>query len=102
MAFTEDLSIFFADFAVTVTAGGVGVPAIFDRDHIETMGGFGGGIDASVPVLLMQTADVIARGIAFGSEVTLPASSPWGAATCTVRNVRPDGTGLSMLLLELT
>jgi hypothetical protein len=89
---------------------GVGVSAIFDREHVETLGGFGGGVDASIPQCLVQSADVASFNIASGSVIEVPnfgeapfgSPSFWGGNTFTVRNVRHDGTGMAVLVLELT
>lgn len=38
MAFTEDLSAFFADFAVPATHGGIDKDVIFERSYLESLG----------------------------------------------------------------
>lgn len=108
MAFVEDLSAFFTDFAVTVTVGAVSVSAIFDREYVEGMGGFGGGADSSIPVCVMRSTDVTANQIAAGNVIRLPQSAQsWfgnpafgGSTSYTVRSVRHDGTGMCVLGLE--
>jgi hypothetical protein len=109
MSLREPLDAFFADFAVTVTVGSAEVSAIFDREHIEAMGGFGGGIDASVPVALVRSVDVTANAIGVGTTVRLPNQGEtwfgnpawWGGMNFTVRSVRHDGTGMCALVLEV-
>lgn len=97
MAFTEDLSVFFStdDFAVTATVGAASVSVIFDREHVEAMGGFGGGIDATQPTALLKTSDVTARSIARNTAIVI------SGTTYYVQSLRPDGTGLTLLALSL-
>lgn len=108
MTLRERHSCFFRDFAVTVTVDSVEVQGIFDRAHIETLGAYGGGVDSSLPILLVRSIDVTTNNIRQGSTVALPnygehnfaSPSWWGGTSFTVRSVRPDGTGLTVLELE--
>ena len=91
MAFTEDVSPFFADFGVTATpSAGAAVTVIFDKASIATLGG---DITSDNPVALAVTADV-ATWTSNTTTVTI------GGAGYTLRDKRPDGTGLSLLELE--
>lgn len=92
MAFAEPLDAFFADFGVTGTlAGGAAVTGIFDRDYMASLGGQ---VSATGPAFGVKTSDVAARGIAFGTAITI------GGTAYTVRDTQPDGTGVTLLLLE--
>jgi hypothetical protein len=86
----EDLDCFFTDFAVTATVGAASVSAIFDRAHIQAMG-----IDATEPMALVKTADVTARSIARNTAIVI------AGTTYYVQELRPDGTGLTTLVLSL-
>lgn len=92
MPFTEDFTVFFEDFGVTATPN-VGSPAtvIFDRAHIET---FGGDVSGTRPVALAVSSDVAAWT---PNSTTLVISG----TTYTLRDKQPDGTGMSVLELEL-
>lgn len=91
MPFAEDFTVFFADFGVTATPNvGAAVTVIFDRAHIEAAGG---DISGTQPVALAVSADVSA----WTSNSTTVSIA---GATYTVRDIQPDGTGLSLLVLE--
>jgi hypothetical protein len=49
----EDLTIFFADFAVAATLAGVGVAAIVDGESVVEVGG----IVTQAPTALLKTSD---------------------------------------------
>lgn len=95
MAFAEDLDGYFADFAVTATIGAASVPVIFDREHVDTMGAFAGGIDATSPSALMKTADVAANSVARNTVLVI------GGTTYYAQRQMPDGTGLTRVMLSL-
>lgn len=94
MAFTEDLATFFDidDFAVAVTLDGVPlVGAIFDNGY--TLGGAGPvGVATTQPAITLPSANVPAEPV--GKAVV------YGGNTYTVTAHEPDGTGVSVLLLE--
>ena len=91
MALTEPLDVFFDDFAVSVTLAGASVQAIFDDAHeIGSIGSVG--MAATQPTLTLRTSDCPADPV--GSSVVI------GAASYMVAEHRPDGTGVSQLLLE--
>lgn len=91
MAFTEDFTVFFADFGVTATPDvGADVTVIFDRAHIEALGG---GISGTQPVALAVSADVSSWS-SNGTKLTIAGTA------YTLRDIQPDGTGLSLLILE--
>lgn len=94
MAVTESLSSFFADFGVAgALSGGASVTGIFDRDSILALGG---DVSATEPAFLVQSADVTARSIVAGTPITI------GGQAYTVLDLRPDGTGLTVLMLEVS
>lgn len=94
MPFTEDLTPFFADFAVDATVGAATVSVIFDRAHLELMSGMSGGIGGTEPLALAQTADVTANSITRNTAIVI------GGTTYYVTDLRPDGTGLTLLVLS--
>lgn len=82
MAFTEDTSIFLADFGESCTLAGAAVMAMFDSQTIDALGG----VLTTEPSALVPTSAVpsAAAGQAFVR----------GSVTYTVRAVRaepPDG-----------
>jgi hypothetical protein len=91
MAFVEDFTVFFTDFGVAATPdAGEPITVIFDRAHIEALGG---GISGTQPVALVVSAD---------ASSLAPNSSTLEIAGTTYRvlDKQPDGTGLSLLVLE--
>lgn len=94
MAFAEDLSAFFDtdDFAEIVTYDGTQqIPAIFDAAFFEDVAGRLG-VESSKPACLVRSADVPTA--AHGKTIKR------GAVTYHVVGVQPDGTGLTLLVLE--
>ena len=87
MAFTEDFTPFFEDFAVNATLGAA-TKVIFDRAHLESLG-----ISATQPLLVAKTSDVSSANK--GTSITI------NGTAYTVMDNQPDGTGMSTLLLEL-
>ena len=86
MAFVEDLTPFFADFAAVATKSGVAVSGIFDKAYGESFGLIAG----NDPVF--RTAS--STGIVRGNTLVI------GGVTYTVTHVEPDGTGLDLCRLE--
>lgn len=86
MAFVEDLTPFFADFAPVATKSGVAVAGIFDKAYGEAFGMIAG----NDPVF--RTAS--ATGIVRGDSLVI------GGVTYTVVGVESDGTGLDLCRLE--
>jgi hypothetical protein len=87
---TEDLAPFFADFAVACTVNGAAVRGIFDNGF--ALGAVGIGMAGTQPTLRLRTADVAADPV--GQAVVV------GAVSYTVAAHEPDGTGVSVLMLE--
>jgi len=88
--FTEDLSTFFAaaEFASPATLDGVPVVGILDNNYMQAFDGIAG---ASTSYTLPSAACAAATS----ASVLVVAGS-----TYRVRSVQPDGTGVSVLLLE--
>jgi len=87
---TEDLAPFFADFAVACTVNGAAVRGIFDNGF--ALGAVGIGMAGTQPTLRLRTADVTADPV--GQAVSV------NAVAYTVAAHEPDGTGISVLMLE--
>ena len=87
---TEDLAPFFADFAVDATVNGAAVRGIFDNGF--ALGSVGIGMAGTQPTLRLRTAEVAADPV--GQAVSV------NAVAYTVAAHEPDGTGVSVLMLE--
>lgn len=93
MAFTEDLAPFFSvsDFAVNATLDGVAVRGVFNNSY--ELGSAGPiGMAGTQPTLTLPTASVPASPVGKACVV--------GATSYVVGAHEPDGTGVSVLLLE--
>lgn len=110
MALVEDLDVFFSvdEFAVTATLDdGQTMPVIFDRAHIEAITG-GAGVDGTQPIALARQADVIDRNLNIEDGLLIPQvgdvsasnAARSGDARFILRGLQPDGTGLTVLILE--
>lgn len=94
MAFVEtanDLTVFFAD-AETATIDGASVRGHFENEHDPVNAG--GMVEFSIQsaTFTCKSSDVTA--IAEGSLITINGSS------YAVTDIQPDGTGVTMLILE--
>ena len=90
--FVEDLAPFFVEFGSDATLNAVGVRAIFDNGY--TLGSASGiGFASTQPRLILPTASVPANPV--GMPVVVD------GANFTVAGHEPDGTGSSVLQLEL-
>lgn len=87
----ENTAAFLADFAVSCTLAGATVQAIFDNGYAAGAVGVIG-VASSQPSLTLATASVPANPV--GSAVVVSGASYLVAAH------EPDGTGMSLLLLE--
>lgn len=90
MPFTEDLDVFLApgDFARAVTVKSTSLNAIFDAAYAEDFD-----IEGASPRLTCASADLPAD-LAHGDSAVV------GSTTYKVRNIQPDGTGITVLVLE--
>lgn len=90
--FAEDLAPFFdidAGFAQTATVGGSSFPVIFDKAYAPALGNM---VESTGPVCQAKTADVSA--VVQGTSITI------ASVSYKVREVQPDGTGVTILFLE--
>lgn len=93
--FTEDLTVFFDTvngFAETVTyQGSTSISAIFDAaffaDHMSQVI-----VDSTKPACLVRSASV--SGVVQGYTILR------GSTTYKIVDVQPDGTGITLLILE--
>jgi hypothetical protein len=88
--FTENLSVFFADFGVNAKIDGKDVRVIFDNAaQVGSLGAYG--MAATQPTALVESrfvpADYDLQGITVNGQ-------PW-----TIVAAEPDGTGLTRLYL---
>ena len=90
MPFTDDTTEFFSasDFAEQVTIAGASVNAIFDSPYSRV----GTLLSMSDPALWCPSAAV--AGVVRGAAVVVR------GVAYTVRDVQPDGTGVTVLQLE--
>lgn len=88
---TENLAVFFdaAEHATAATLDGDSVVGIFENRYVESLGA----VAAAQPTYTLPTADAAAA--AQGSALVI------GATSYTVRNIQPDGTGVTTLELQL-
>lgn len=66
----EHPAVFFADFGVPCSAGGTSFTALLDKPD-ESLNMSGLSMLSTMYVLTVQTADMLAAGIASGSSVTV-------------------------------
>lgn len=87
MSFVEDRAPFYADFGIAATLNGAAVTGIFDDSYGEA---FGGLIAGSGPMFRLSSS----AGHAAGQSLVI------GSVTYTVTEVKPDGTGETVLRLD--
>ena len=94
MAFVEDFSPFLAtsEFAVSATLASATVRGIFDNAYRQGEVGFNG-MASTQPVFTLATSDVPTGSV--GASLVV------NATTYTIAHHEPDGTGMSVLFLEL-
>lgn len=95
MPMVEDLSVFFhaSEFASAATLAGVSVRGVFDNGYLQGDVG-GNGMAGAQPMFTLATSDVPTSPV--GASLVVNATSYRIAAH------EPDGTGVSMLMLERT
>jgi hypothetical protein len=97
MAFTEDLDIFFGEFGVAATlktAAGTTLrtlSVIFDAPGVAASL-YDAQVETESPTALAQTAAV--EGATHGHTLTI------AGVVYRIREIRPDGTGLTRLILK--
>jgi len=91
MAFTEDHTAFLSenDFAVSATVGGSSVSVIFDHSYVNEHG-----VSGEQPRVLCDDGDV--SSVSVGDALTV------NSTAYAVRAIEPDGTGMTILILEET
>lgn len=90
--FTEDLSPFFdvaGGFAQTATVGATSFPVIFDNGYQAALANM---VESTGPVCQAKSADV--STVVQGTSITI------ATVSYKVREVQPDGTGVTILFLE--
>lgn len=87
--FAEDLSPFFkvAEFASSATLDGAPVTGIFDNAYAESLG-----MATRIPMFTLPTASAVSATQASVLVV--------GGVNYRVTSVQPDGTGVTVLMLE--
>lgn len=92
--FVEDLNALFDQtygFAVVAEYGGAEIMAIYEAEYYAAPGQEVD-IEATKPAAFVKTADV--PGVKIGDSITVDGSE------YVVINVKPDGTGITVLALE--
>ncbi|MEW6612702.1 MAG: hypothetical protein AB1409_08175 [Pseudomonadota bacterium] len=89
MDFAADLNLFVADFGINAVVGGVSVRGIFDNAFVEQLG-----VEGLRPTFTAPTASLPA--VSHGTVVTI------NAVSYRSIGVQPDGTGVTLLILERT
>jgi hypothetical protein len=99
MAMAEDHTAFFsaAEFADNATLNGAGVVGIFDQAYEQGTVGLAG-MSSGQPVFTLPSSSVPAGVV--GKSLVLAAGL--GAGSYLVAESQPDGTGLTVLVLERT
>ncbi|OWW18413.1 head-tail joining protein [Noviherbaspirillum denitrificans] len=90
--FVENTAPFFSDFGVAAMLDGVSVRGIFDNAYSHA--GAGVGMAVSNPAFTLGTESVPANPV--GKLLIV------GSVTYAIAEHHPDGTGMSILLLEET
>ena len=92
--FVECLPAFLADFGGDCQINGQAVRGVFDRHYVSAMPlSAAAGLSASSPALTLPTADLPVEPV--GAIVSGLEGGSWRVA-----EHQPDGTGMSVLLLE--
>lgn len=78
-----------AGWGITATKGSDTFTAIFENDYVEI-----GDIVGLRPTALARSVDITAYSVAVGDTLTI------NSTTYIVRIVQPDGTGMTLLILE--
>lgn len=94
MAWVEDLSPFFdtATFAITATIAGQPVDGIFDNASVLSEG-YDGVMETVRPVFICRSSDV--ASVPHGASATI------NSVSYKVRGTRPDGAGMTLIILEV-
>ena len=77
------------EFGVTATVGAATFPGILDNEYVDTFDATG-----TVPVFICDSSYITLNNITRGTSITI------NSTVYTVRNIKPDGTGMSVLVLS--
>lgn len=79
------------DFGVVATINGTEVNGIFDNEYIDVLD-----VAGTSPAFTCATADLaaITPAVARGTSVTISGTA------YTIQNIKPDGTGMTVLVLS--
>lgn len=87
--------------ATAQVVGGGTFAVVFDAAFSA---GMGGQISGTLPQILANDSDLAANDVAFEVQLTVRKTDPAGAIVSevdyVVRDVQPDGTGLSIVTME--
>lgn len=86
----DDLDVFLdpdAGFGVDATVDGISVEGIFDAEYVESLE-----VEETAPALLCKTS--LISTAAHGDTVVI------AGVNYTVKGIKPDGTGLTLLILR--
>ncbi|PTR04965.1 hypothetical protein C8R30_101162 [Nitrosomonas nitrosa] len=86
----ENLNLYFIDFGVDVEVGGVTLRGIFSNQYVDA-----DGISSQVANLTVKSSDVELLELENGTELIFP-----NGDTYQIADSQPDGTGITILLLE--
>lgn len=92
MAFVEDPTLFYGDFAVAATLAAAAIPSgvIFDNAYREALDGHV--VEGTMPTVLAVASEI--PSVEHGQSLVV------NATTYTVRGIEPDGVGMVRLMLE--
>lgn len=89
--FAEDFAVLFGEFGVAGTLSGQAVRGIYDADYeFASLGA--AGMSTSAPAFTLPSGSVPAA--IFEAQLVIP------AGTFRVMEARPDGTGITVLMLQ--
>lgn len=105
MPFDEDFSIFtdVDDFGHTCTFAGINVPGIYDREFVQVVIG-GVPVDGYHPVFHCADQDIVGAEIGTDVIVTEHAAIVDGSIgqqkAYKIIDIQPDGTGMTLVVLQ--
>lgn len=87
---TDDLDIFFEDFAIVAAFQLKTFKVIFENDFRIAYEG----VETSTPAASCKSSDIEDLGLKHGNELTI------NGGIYKITGIQPDGTGITLLLLE--
>lgn len=88
MPFVEPVEVYFADIAKSAAIGSRTISVVLDHQYMVGLGV----VEGSNPIALCKDADVV--GVLHGDSITID------SIVYTVREVQPDGSGMTLLQLR--